>query len=377
MTPIKKEQDMQDATESLRCKNIVVSLLRGQVPTGGPVGSDMAEIVMQRLAFTGALGYVNRIGMRSSDPDMIAVYERQRTEFKLNAMRFNHVCLQKTVHVSGVLSNSKIPHVIVKGPMRQKQLYDDAYVRPSKDTDVLVSPKNFEAAIRALKDNGYQSGIHGAHETWYKFFQGQLHMIDGKTDQWSIDLHKRLTQPQVENPYDDVSWFTDSVLLRHGDTDLPVPRLDYAALISSLNIVKALHRRQAERKTLGGWRRNTIVHVCDLHVQFQNADAEEITAFLATAKRTGLLSTALLALRVTGAVFDHDFPGIDKAKTKILSGVGDEDLINMLLEPSIVTNWPPPHRLLIEMCRGAPIRMARHLSWYLASILSRRIVVRA
>jgi len=363
-----------------RCKDITLSILRGDtIPA--PVPPEVADQVLQRLVLTGALGYVDQIGLKSEDADLLAAYDAYRTRFKLDAMRSNHICLQRTAHVSEALTQAGLTHLIVKGPLRQMQTYGTAYTRPSKDTDVLVAPKDFQAAIEALKANGYRPGMEGRREKWYKDFQGQLHMVDDQVSGWSIDLHKHLTPPQAERVSDHSQWFSEIIFtplgLRGQDkTQLPIPNMDYANLVSILNIVKSLHGRAAEQKTLAGWRRSTLAHVCDLYVHVKDMSDQDMNAFLRHSKQAGLLSSSLLALRVVQVIFDHPFSMLAAHRT-LLAEISDEDLINITLSPDDVTRWPTPHHLLIDLCRGDILKMARHLSWYLVSILARRVLVPA
>lgn len=344
-----------------------------------PIEAEVIEQVLRRLTLTGALGYVAEVGLKTDDSDLTSAFQKSRIQFKLDAMHTNYLCLKRTVDVSETLEQAGLSHIIVKGPLRQLQTFGDAYTRPSKDTDILVAPKDFEAAINALKANGYRPGMDARYEKWYKNFQGQLHMVDDQVLGWSVDLHKYLTTPQAGWETDHDQWFrgisyASPVLHEKQQLHLPIPNVQFANLISVLNIVKSLHGRSAENKTLSGWRRSTLAHVCDLYMQLKHMPDEEIDMFLEHAKNAGLLSSTLLALRVVQAVFDRPIDPLAHYRT-VLAEIRDEDLVNIIISPEDVTTWPTPHYLLIDLCQGDLKKMIRHLSRYLVSILARRVLL--
>lgn len=331
-----------------------------------------AEIdrVIRQVLVTDAMGFAIQRGIRPAQPALRAALHAARLPYKARALQQNAALLARAARVSAALAAAGVEHLVLKGPLRQEQIYGDRFVRPSKDVDLLVRPREFAGAVAALERAGFETAHPEDIRFWWRTFAGQVHLVRRDDPGWSVDLHHRLQQPEVEQPAATARFFAAARPVPVGAQALPVPDPGHAALISAMNIVKALHKRDPRAAT--EWRRNTIVHACDLHADLGDADPARVRAFLEAAGDHGLAGTAYLALRVRQALFGVPVPAMAGWRRPPLAGIPDGDLVHLVLAPNLVRRWPKPHELIAALCAPRPRRMVQHLAWYATSSAVRR-----
>ncbi|WP_245513916.1 nucleotidyltransferase family protein, partial [Mesorhizobium sp. M1D.F.Ca.ET.234.01.1.1] len=64
-----------------------------------------------------------------------SVYGYRRRTVSMNA-----ACLMDSMAINEALSDRRINFVFLKGPFQQHLLYDDHFMKPAGDVDILVAP---------------------------------------------------------------------------------------------------------------------------------------------------------------------------------------------------------------------------------------------
>ena len=100
---------------------------------------------------------------------------------------------------TGCLDAAGIPCIVLKGLPLSQQLYGHPFARGAVDLDLLVSPRTFGAAERALREAGWRRVRPDFRETsvrhrWYGRFRHE-HVLSRAGE--ALDLHRRL----LSNPY--------------------------------------------------------------------------------------------------------------------------------------------------------------------------------
>jgi len=121
-----------------------------------------------------------------------------------------------TLGVVEALRRRDVPSVVLKGPSLGDRLYGDPSLRPSGDIDLLVAPEDFERALSALAEHGYEHLDKGAWIGSLPLFETSL---IGTRD-WAppIDLHWRVHWHELD--------FSRRLMARAPDPldGLPFPR---------------------------------------------------------------------------------------------------------------------------------------------------------
>ncbi len=69
--------------------------------------------------------------------------------YRRRTVSMNAACLMDSMAIHQALRDRQIDFVFLKGPFQQHLLYDDHFMKPSGDVDILVSPAGF--AKRAMR----------------------------------------------------------------------------------------------------------------------------------------------------------------------------------------------------------------------------------
>jgi len=83
------------------------------------------------------------------------LYQSLRQQAKRNRLREMAACAEIT-RLNRMLRAKNIPVIFLKGPPLSMQLYGGLGFRHSRDLDILIPPKDIDAATQALKANGYK-----------------------------------------------------------------------------------------------------------------------------------------------------------------------------------------------------------------------------
>lgn len=289
-------------------------------------------------------------------------------DFKVFTFRTNARLLEHVSTTSTLLSDAGIAHVVYKGPLQQQQIYGSLFHRPSSDIDILVAQADFTATADRLQTAGFQARQNLA--LWWRVFVGQEHFSKPEFADWSIDLHHRLQEPGVQQP------FSSGVFVQAPDravldqTSVPVIQAELLPLISTINFVKGLSRRRNAPVDAG--HKMSAAHLADLHQLLEGGDPECLASFVTNAQKHGLKGSAVLALRGLQAVFGMAPCAYQTEASNCLKTIDDRHLAAMILMPEIIRDWPSPGAILRDSWPADPSGFARDFAWYLASEMVRK-----
>ena len=189
--------------------------------------------------------------------------------------------------IHDLLRARQIDFVFLKGPFQQQLLYDDHFMKPSGDVDVLVSPAGFFPARDALRSIGYE--VAGkSRSVWWVRFLGEQHMTRGDGPRPStVDLHYRLQQPGSPSPRDADGFLRRKRQLEIAGATVPFTSAADTLLLSCISVAKALFNREP-----------CAGYVCDVRASASRLDEADQQLVLDAAVKQGLDDTLLLGLRV-------------------------------------------------------------------------------
>lgn len=234
--------------------------------------------------------------------------------------------------VAALMARATFPVVFYKGPLLQQLAYGNYFERPSSDIDLLVGPKDYDAAGRILEDAGFRCST-TTKTLWWRHFLAEQQFSQGR-ESLNIDLHHRVQQPGCPLPR------RPERLVKQSQTQIlagqPVLTLSlrHTILVAAMSLAKALHHREPAGR-----------YVADVHALTARQSNQEWQDLWSEARLQGLHNTLTLALRSASAVFGSSAP-----PDPILSEVTESDLQQMLLDPDRVVKWVRRRRLLSALC---------------------------
>lgn len=286
--------------------------------------------------------------------------------YRRRTMAMNSSCIMDSMAILGALRDRDIDFVFLKGPFQQQLLYGDHFMKPSGDVDILVSSFGFFKARDALRAIGYE--VAGkSRSVWWVRFLGEQHMTrtSGQASS-TVDLHYRLQQPGSPSPRD-----TDGFLRRKRPVEIAGATMPFISasdtlLLSSISVAKALFNREP-----------CAGYVCDVRASAGRLSTTEQQNLLDCAAEQGLVDTLLLGLRAADVLLGGAGTLLSERATRILSRIGNEDLLNMVIAPWLSSlRWPQRRTVLWELCGRAPVRYMAEAGWAASADLSRRIFER-
>ena len=278
----------------------------------------------------------------------------------------NASCIMDSMAIHDVLRARQIDFVFLKGPFQQQLLYDDHFMKPSGDVDILVSPAGFFPARDALRSIGYE--VAGkSRSVWWVRFLGEQHMTRGDGPRPStVDLHYRLQQPGSPSPRDADGFLRRKRQLEIAGATVPFTSAADTLLLSCISVAKA----QFKREPGAGY-------VCDVRASASRLDEADQQLVLDAAVRQGLDDTLLLGLRAADVLLGGVGTLLSERAKRILSRIGNEDLLNMVIAPWLSSlRWPQRRTVLWELCGRAPVRYLAEAGWAASADISRRIFER-
>jgi hypothetical protein len=278
----------------------------------------------------------------------------------------NAACLMDSMAIHQALRDRQIDFVFLKGPFQQHLLYDDHFMKPSGDVDILVSPAGFSRARDALRSIGYEvSGK--SRSVWWVRFLGEQHMIRGSGPKSStVDLHYRLQQPGSPSPRDADGFLRRKRLVEITGTGVPFTSVADTLMLSCISVAKALFNREP-----------CAGYVCDIRASANRLDEADQRRVLDAAVSQGLDDTLLLGLRAADVLLGGTDTLLSERAKPILSRIGNEDLLNMVIAPWLSSlRWPQRRTVLWELCGRAPVRYLAEAGWAASADISRRIFER-
>ncbi len=100
------------------------------------------------------------------------------------------------VRISGLLDQSGISNILLKGPFLSEQIYGDIALRPSRDIDIIVHPENIEQTIVILLKEGYKMvypdfSLSPKQKSFYQKHKNQMGLRN-PSSRILIEVHWRL-----------------------------------------------------------------------------------------------------------------------------------------------------------------------------------------
>lgn len=286
--------------------------------------------------------------------------------YRRRTMAMNSSCIMDSLAIHTALRDRNIDFVFLKGPFQQQLLYGDHFMKPSGDVDILVSPSGFFKARDALRSIGYE--VAGkSRSVWWVRFLGEQHMTRtaGSTSS-TVDLHYRLQQPGSPSPRDTDGFLRRKRPVEIAGTNVPFISATDTLLLSCISVAKALFNREP-----------CAGYVCDVRASASRLSTTEQQNVLDYATEQGLVDTLLLGLRAADVLLGGAGTLLSERATRILSRIGNEDLLNMVIAPWLSSlRWPQRRTVLWELCGRAPVRYMAEAGWAASADLSRRIFER-
>lgn len=349
---------------------LVKACLRGYFdPSAKPIGevrpdaSDRSFFAILRLNKVARIADVSmaRSGSNAPGDYLPAAFDAYRRR----TLSLNLASLSATFTAAGALRARGLPFVMMKGPVQQKLIYADPFIKPAGDVDIVVGAKDFETAKAALGTVGYSVSSQSASSWWSKFL-GEQHMTSpSKPEASTLDLHYRLQQPGSPSPHG-----TDQFLARRQSVAISGHEVDFMSdmdlvLVASMSVAKALFNREPS----GGY-------VCDVRAATLRLGSDEAgEPLLEHARRAGLLHTVLFGLRAADVLLGPWQGSLPAHSQQALARVGDKDLASMILAPWLPgLKWPKRRHILWDLCGGDSWRYASEGAWLVAADLGRRMV---
>ncbi|MBN9221842.1 MAG: nucleotidyltransferase family protein [Mesorhizobium sp.] len=286
--------------------------------------------------------------------------------YRRQTVSMNAACLMDSMAIHRALCDRRIDFVFLKGPFQQHLLYGDHFMKPSGDVDILVSPAGFANARDALRSIGYEvSGK--SRSVWWIRFLGEQHMVRGEGPRSStVDLHYRLQQPGSPSPRDGDGFLRRKRLVRIAGAEVPFTSAADTLMLSCISVAKALFNREP-----------CAGYVCDIRASANRLDEADQRRVLDAAVSQGLEDTLLLGLRAADVLLGGTGTLLSERAKPILSRIGNEDLLNMVIAPWLPSlRWPQRRTVLWELCGRAPVRYLAEAGWAASADLSRRIFER-
>lgn len=203
----------------------------------------------------------------------------------------NAQVLALTKQVAEALMAAGVRFVIFKGPLQQYVLYSHFFEKPSGDVDVLVGRRDLDRARAALESIGL-SLPYECERLWWRYLLGEQHFVQSITNRPTVDLHHRLQRPGCPSPRHTSHLLAESLYVSLGGIEVPTCSPSAIALLSTLNLIKALYDREAA----GG-------HAMDLSVALTGLTQGERADLLDMAKQQGLLNSLLFAADIAHYIF--------------------------------------------------------------------------
>lgn len=279
--------------------------------------------------------------------------------WKAQVMQGNAILVSRSGQIAKILVKNNLTGIMFKGVAQQKQIYDDFFVRPASDMDILVAKHDFRKVLQVLDAAGFQPKF--KKSLWWETFLGERHLYYRDETQRALDVHNRLQQPGLPRPKRLDAFLTSDAVIGHRGQDWPVVPRRLLPLIPAMNLVKGLVSRH---KMLG--------HAWDLSHLLGHGSTARVASFMQVAHAHGLTGTALVALRALNALFPGPYSDMNARLAKTLVSLSDDDLVCTLIG---TREAPAPLRrrdILVSASERHMGRILREGVWYGLSEVTRR-----
>ncbi len=215
-------------------RELLLRLVRAD--TDGPiaVGEDEWLPLVRLGEALDVLGLVAlAVARRDFDPPASV---RGKLDIELRKIRRHHAFhFIEGARVAATLRRAGIGGGIIKGAALSRLVYDDAAARSFRDLDVLVPPRDRDAAIAALCADGYAEDPGPAARAAYR--EHHFHVVLRGPGKPFVEIHWAVTRP--DDPYRvPTEWLLADLAVLPGTDDVLVPHADAHVLIAAASLMR-------------------------------------------------------------------------------------------------------------------------------------------
>lgn len=290
------------------------------------------------IAADGKLLGLARAGFSSLGIAMPQSFTAAALADRREALAINAVNLTAIGSVVGALEMGDIPFVLFKGPLQQKLLYGDHFLRRSTDIDILVEYRDFDRAGEALRGAGYMLP-ETCDTPWWRHFLGEQHYFKEARQGSAVDLHHLVQQPGSPAPRHLAEFLENAEMVKTASGRVPMMTRPSATLLCAISLVKALVRREP-----------AAVYVCDFAVSVLAMAKAEREGLARMAARQGLSNSLHFAIDCARLLLNMGpLEGLPRAVP--LPSIKEDQVVPMLLTPrNSEIDWPGLRRILWDLC---------------------------
>lgn len=130
----------------------------------------------------------------------------QMRDIYYDSARRNIVRFSQLENLLRVLAVEQIPVILLKGSALAEPVYGSVALRPMTDLDLLVAPRDFERAVAAAQDLGYQRTLGEAHTDTDMVEACVAQMVLPEMDGSYIEIHWDVLHPPYYQGRVDKDW---------------------------------------------------------------------------------------------------------------------------------------------------------------------------
>ena len=150
-------------------KHLFFALLRAHVLGGEGLSDEdraaVGEKVEKLFQLASAHDMAHLIGFSLYEAGLAEAYAHFENHHLLALFRYESIAYEQT-RVGEVLEAASIPYMPLKGALL-RELYPEAWMRPSCDVDVLVKGEDLDRAVAALVENGFTIRDRTSHDVGF------------------------------------------------------------------------------------------------------------------------------------------------------------------------------------------------------------------
>lgn len=270
---------------------LICALLRGESPAWpADAGDEAVETFLREARYHGVTPLLDaRFRQAGSSCDWPEEFRRAcREDAVVQAMR-ELAHRTELVRVLESFAQAGIAALLMKGTALAYSHYADPALRPRADSDVLVAPRDRDAALRILRDMGYRriSGPAAAHVG----YQSEMTRTDGRGETTSVDLHWRVSNAQS------FAWLLDFDELAAASVEVPVLASSARRLGDAHALLHALLHRAGNELFVRRGFGDRLIWLHDFRVLADAMADDDLARFVRLARDRQVAAIAIDGLR--------------------------------------------------------------------------------
>lgn len=215
-------------------RELLLRLVRADADDSIAVGDD-EWLPLVRLGE--ALDVLGLVALAVSRRDLVPpTTVRGKLEIELRKIRRHHAFhFIEGARVATTLQAAGVKGAIIKGAALSRLVYDDAAARSFRDLDVLVFPRDRDAAIAALCAEGYAEELNASARAAYR--SHHFHVVLRGPGKPFVEIHWAVTRP--DDPYRvPTEWLLEDLAALPGAEGVLVPHADAHVLIAAASLMR-------------------------------------------------------------------------------------------------------------------------------------------